>query len=244
MRPIVLCLVSSCAGRAPTADADPHIDADPLLGAWTTSRDPDGDPLPCPLELEFFADGTVEANFLNDDSEEKMCSFARMPVERDDSARPARPGRFGRLKMGGQLSACIWRREGDLLQLACEDHEDPPQDLDSAFTLSRARVREVRGLAAIAGHWRGPSHWGDPPRLALQEDGRAEFMEQSCRARVGDDRIDLDCGREHAICLYRATPRRLTLRCGADGRAPDRIVDTTGPRWMDTVVFTREEAPR
>ena len=236
-RPDVIALavvLAACGARAPDADSPTGAPDDPLRGAWRGPSTHAGREMPCPFEIEFFADGTVETNYLNDDSDEAGCSFARLPFRTDLAARPAR------VTMGGQLMSCIFAREGDFLRLSCEDHPRPPPDFDDAFVLQRVRVHERHGLAALVGSWRGSAHWGPAAALEIAQDGRVRLEDRPCRIDVhGRDRLSFACdGGLDDRCLYRVTDRRLTLHCQPAARGyPASMV--SAERFGETVVLVR-----
>lgn len=225
----------ACGGSAPPAETAAER-ADPLLGAWWTGTAPDGDPLPCPLEIEVFADGTAELDYLNDDSEEKMCSFARVPVERSAGDPPV-------VRFAGQLTACLWRREGPRLRLACEDHLDPPADFSTSMLLERRPVRPLEGFDAIVGTWASAGFWSESRSITIAPDGHIRFLGGEGRVSVTDEgQLAIEIGEHVLRCRYRAIVDRLTMRCGApDAPAPDGFA---GPQpILETLVLRRRGGP-
>jgi hypothetical protein len=200
---------------------------DPLLGAWQTSSGPDGKALPCPLEVEFLADGTIEMNYLNDDSDELACAYWRLPYRTE-----------GNRIFIGQANhpsfACLYASASGALDLACEDRPNPPRDMSDSMRLLRINVREGGGLAAIAGSWRVSPRGA--VALSVQPDGSFGPPLGPGRVVVRDaSHLELQrSGKRAELCLYRVTDRRLSLACDAgSGSYPPAFGD---PR---TLVFVR-----
>jgi hypothetical protein len=182
------------------------------------------------VELNADGRGSIEANGLNDDSDGKLCSFARLPLRVDGDA----------LFMGDAF-ACRYALRDELLLLSCEDHRTPPATLEDAVTLTRVPVVERRGLAALQGAWHPPAFWGgnsgDDGTFVIAADGALTAGKMRGRVTIlSDDVLRLELDTVHEECRYRALDDKLTLACGK--RAPARI--DAGPR---TLVF-RRSSPR
>lgn len=209
--------------------------ADPLLGAWWTGSGPDGRDLPCPLEIEVFEDGTAELDFLNDDSEEKMCSFARVPAVRSPGDPPV-------VRFAGQLSACLWRREGPRLRLACEDHGSPPPDFATSILLERRRVRAASGLPALVGTWATAGFWSPSQAFEIAADGRIRFLGEQGRITViREHLLWIQVERGELPCRYRAIEDRLTIRCGRPAEQPPGTF--AAEPTLETLVLRRRGGP-
>lgn len=171
-----------------------------------TNVDPRGRTLPCPLELEFLADGTVELNHLSDDSPSAACMFSRIPYLIVGSRVYIGPP-------GQTVAACLYSVRGESLAIACEDHRNPPTDLREHYELGRIAVRESSGLAAIAGRWRSTLSGGEPFEIA--SDGRLGPPVGPGQTVVVDaQRLELRRdSKPPELCLYRVTDRRLSLAC-------------------------------
>ena len=229
----VLAACAACGGAGAQAGARSVAtpSRDPLVGAWWGRIDLAGNDENCPLEVEIFDDGTAEANFLSDDRPAAICSFGRGLALREESA--AGPV----VHLGGELGACLWRREAEALRLSCGDHDRPPATFEDSIVLHRRVVHERHGLAALVGRWGAPSFWGGADVLTISADGSASLGEQRGRVDdVGADGLRLRLGQIDSRCLVRATDDRLSLRCGARGaQAPASFVAPGQP----TLVFRR-----
>ena len=200
--------------------------------AWD-ARDPRATPIYCPLEFEFFADGTVETNWLNEGSWAAMCSFERLPYREDPQDRS-----LVRMGVGPRYArACRFRHEGNALEAACSNGANPPADLNAAMTL-RAREPETRiGLDGLIGTWQSAAVGDDLVSLAVRSDAR--FSIQKLDGSVADDgwvsatdsALELH-GSHDVKCDYRATSRKLTLRCHDAPSSTARLGDSV-------LIFTR-----
>jgi hypothetical protein len=181
--------------------------------AWP-AQDARATPAYCSLEFEFFDDGTVETNWLNESSWASMCSFARLPYATDPVDKSLiRIGTPARI-----LRACRLRHDPDGLVAACSNEPNPPADFRAAMKL-RPREPEVRvGLDGFIGTWQSAAFGEDLVTLNVRSDAR--FAIQSSSAELPDEgwvsandkTVELH-GRRDANCGYRATARKLTLRC-------------------------------
>ena len=140
-----LLFLAGCGAQAYPVDAPPS----PLLGAWEmtpedlaarrqTRADPMLEDADCPMSLEFFEDWTVEANWVN---REHPCDFARMPFREQTGSDPKR------LEIGGELQICIFRIEGEDLELACDEGDVLPTDFLYSRSLHRVRAHARRAPA-------------------------------------------------------------------------------------------------
>jgi hypothetical protein len=235
---VMACMVAAGCGGAGArpgmvgaGSAAMNGSGDPLVGDWWGTLDMGTGSSPCPIEIEIFADGTAEANFMSDDGPDAQCGFGLVLAVREQG--PNGPI----VRLGGELSACLWRREGELLRLACEDHDRVPSSFDYSFVLTRRPDREISGHDALVGHWRSASFFGTATDLTIAEDDSLTFGEQRGRVSdVDDQRVTLHTDTLDQRCLYRATEDRLTLRC-AD-RGADAPADFLGAR-PPSLVFRR-----
>jgi len=238
-------ILSACAGQAYPVDAPPS----PLLGAWEMTAedlaarrqahaDPIGQDYDCPMALELFEDWTVEANWVN---AEHPCDFARMPYREDLSRDPKS------LEIGGQLQSCIFRIEGDSVELACDDGTILPRDFLYARTLHRVHAREVTGLAALVGTWTGPAFYGEPAVIRIDADGAVSWDGVRGTVEVQHRTMDVSLPSGKQKCRYRALENRLTLHCrDADEGYPNSMLDRSGAHVMRTTVYqkgTRSPSP-
>jgi hypothetical protein len=191
-----------------------------LIGAWYTTRGSDGRPLPCPLIIEFFPDGTVETNYLSDDSDAERCGFLRLSFTERVDTEPRELG------IGGQLNACIYAREGDALRLACEDHSRAPRDFSTSLLLKPLDEPVGSGLPDLVGEWLMSSPYGAAGRVVIHADGKVDWIGTADAAGsiavVDDDHLELRLEGSSVFstrnggglhCRYRVTRRRLALRC-------------------------------
>jgi hypothetical protein len=237
----LLCLPSACGpAKVPPPPPETVIGwwvGPTLATTWHSSRawdarDPRATPTYCSLELEFFPDGTVETNWLNESSWAGMCSFARLPyaVDPQDKSvmRMGTAPRFAR--------ACRLRHEGKTLQAACANETNPPADYAAAVTL-HAREPEARiGLDALIGTWQSAAFGEDLVSIAVRSDARFAIQNTSGSmvdngwVSATDSTLEMH-GNQNVKCDYRATSRKLTMRCH-DGptKATDRVVVYTRMR--------------
>ncbi len=227
---VVACAaLALCVACATTVDAPAVVD-NPLVGAWRGPVPPGG--AECPFDLDVFADGSAEVNYVDDDSDEEKCGFVRVPWTVSGDV----------LRLGG-AATCRHRLDrdatsqgGDLLTIACEDHGEPPANLQGALVLRRREVRELHGQSALAGRWTSAPIFGNKATLSLDANGHGSMGDQMVELVAKDDRtatIKMESGT--AGCIYRATKEKLTLRCANPGEgAPSSFVDGPG-----TVVMLR-----
>jgi hypothetical protein len=215
-------LLVACHAREPGPLRDPLVGwwvGPALTPGWTSSKawkagDPRATPVYCPLEFEFFEDGTVETNWLNDGSWASMCSFARLPYMHDQ--RDSSGVRFG--SDWSTVRACFFHREGDRARVACLNARDPPHNVQTAMVLSRRDPEEREGLDAFVGEWRTSPFGDEVVDFKVRQDARFSFQAVDSSS-VDDGWLDVRertvelHGKRNSSCLYRATPRRLTLRC-------------------------------
>jgi hypothetical protein len=196
------------------------------------ARDPRATPTYCSLEFEFFADGTAETNWLNEGSWASMCSFERLPYRQDPQDRSL--VRFG---VGPRYArTCRLRHEGNTLTAACSNDVFPPADFSAAMTL-HAREPELRtGLDALIGTWQSAAFGDDLVSISVRSDAR--FAIQKVDGSFADngwvsatDSGLVLHGAHDVTCDYRATSRKLALRChDAPTRAAERVVVYTRMR--------------
>ena len=239
---LCLSLAVGCVNAPPSTPRPSK--PDPLVGGWEATEWPKGTTPPCPLLLEIFEDGSAQVNWLNDNGDEKLCSAARLRALRDTSVDPPV------LRLGGQLSACRYRIEGELLRLACEDHEQPPADLTHALTLRRIPLYERQGLAALVGSWMPEQFWNSGGGTTLVEvttDGRfrsiSKDKEESLRlSQVTDTTFDFSLDLLVTHCRYRVTEQRWTFRCLPEKEGYPPTIWEDGDS-AQTVVLVRPPKP-
>jgi hypothetical protein len=193
------------------------------------ARDPRATPTYCSLEFEFFSDGTVETNWLNEASWASMCSFAHLPFATD----PSDPSLIRIGPPGAVVRSCRFLHEGNALKAACANEPNPPADARGAVAL-RPREPEMRvGIDGMIGTWQSGAFGDDVFSLTVRSDARFAIQKadgapvDSGWASATDTALELHGGHD-VKCAYRATSRKLTMRC------PD-----AASRAGTTVVYTR-----
>lgn len=228
---LLLVVVGCGVAQGPALDAEQQ-----LTGAWTTEVDHRNRPLPCAFVIDFLADGSAETNYLNDDSEAKACSFARLAVHHEPTATPPRVT-FGK----SATRACIYSKEGGRLRIACDEHGEAPTSFESSMVLRRLEAAQTTGLKALIGTWQWPQHWGPSPPLEINRKGETEMLGEKVAVVVrGSAELDIVAKKGTLRCLYEHRGQRLTLRCADRGQSrPTRIFAGT----LDTLVLTRQRGP-
>jgi hypothetical protein len=249
----VLLLLAACGAPKP-----PPPPPETLTGWWvgptlaTTwhakklwgPNDPRGTPTYCSLEFEFFTDGTVETNWLNEGSWASMCSFARLPYAEDPQDKSV--VRIG--PASHVVRACRFRHEANLLKAACANEPNPPADVAAATTL-HSREPEVRiGLDALIGTWQSAAFGDDLVSIGVRSDARFALLRMDGAAvdngwvSASDTSLELH-GAHNVKCDYRATSRKLTMRCHDDaGDAAKQAAPAPAPASKGAekvVVYTR-----
>jgi hypothetical protein len=182
-------------------------------------------PMYCSFEIEFFADGTAETNWLNEGSWASMCSFARMPFKQDPADRS-----ILRLGLPGQtLRACRLERDAARLKAACVNAANPPADMRGALAMRSREPDERMGLQAFIGTWQSGAFGDDVASFSVRPDARYS-LESANGARpddgwlsATDKTVELH-GVHDTTCTYRATARKLTLVCRDEPAKPTRVV--------------------
>jgi hypothetical protein len=233
--------LAGCGAAAPKVEGP----AAELVGAWISDglQERRGDE--CPWIVEVFADGSLETNQLSDDRGNR-CAFSRVPYEIDAESDPPV------LQVGGQMSRCLFQRDGARLKLVCEDHGTPsdvqPEDW---FVFEPFEVERETTIEGLVGTWSAGTFWGSPLVATVDERGAMTPCVEEGEQVGPDDTTTLEIVTEDRIvarredrvehCLFRATRHRLTLRCQpADSGWPTAIFDPSGdPEDQNLLVFYR-----
>lgn len=201
-----------------------HGGANPLVGDWVGAPRPGG----CAHEIELFADGTMEANYLNDDNVAATCSFGLLSWSADGANLRVWPA-------GGQpanAKAYSYALTGDALKLQ-------PYEASDGFRMGdgyRAALDDdPRTSNELAGNWDTNAFFGAPAQLQIGADGNFAVTQEVGKVALGG-RITVRDARtldqtftlgNVQRCLYRVSRKRLTLRCSA-GDYPATFVGGAG----------------
>jgi hypothetical protein len=193
-------------------------DESSLVGAWYTAMNMEGKPTRhCPYIIEFFDDGRVERNHFRYGNPDTWCSFLNMGyVDRPED---------GQVFIGNDALACRYRREGELLRMACK-RESLPADFVHSLLLRPFEPTPLRGAGAIEGQWRSVPLMNHEAYVLTIKSRDLSFAGKKWSASIDDTTITLS-GANQSKCRYRATPRRLTLRCSPDLLMPEDLGDVS-----------------
>lgn len=213
----------------------------PMLATTWVSRkpwgadDPRSVPTYCSLEFEFLEDGTVETNWLDEDSWTSMCSYAHLPYKID----PANPAVI-RIGFPSKIvRSCRMRHLQGQLVAACANGATPPADETNRILLHPREPETRVGLDGLVGSWQS-AIGGDLRTLTVRSDAR--FLAKGVDAGTSDngwvsatDRTFELHGARNLECAYRATSRKLTIHC----RDEDAAQGSGGAARQPFVVYTR-----
>ncbi len=244
---LVLSLVAQgCSGGGPARSSGEtnavkiEGPAQQLVGAWISTEVQQRFGTPCPWIFELFTDGSVETNFLSDDRG-AVCAIHRVRYDIVTEHQPPL------LRIGGQLSRCLFERRDDRLRLSCEDHGVPSPDTEDWIAFEPLPIEPMTSLSGMVGTWLAGGIMGGPTLLKIDAQGVMSIEERgnhTILARielVGDDRALFKGQAGEEKCLFRATRHRLSLRCyPATSDWPKAFFDATGERGgKETMVFYR-----